>query len=295
VVIGSRDPRAIDIMLQIYAPLHVADVPFVVTDVESAELIKYASNGFLATKISFINEIAMLCEALGADVRVVARGMGLDSRIGPLFLHPGPGFGGSCFPKDTRAVAQLARQNGTRFRIIEAVLEANEATQERMLVKIEDALGGLDGRTVGVLGLSFKPDTDDIRESPALPIVGGLLAGGATVRAYDPEAMDACRDELPDVVYCDDAYDAATGCDALVILTEWNEFRALELQRLKKLLRKPLVIDLRNVYSREQMAAAKIRYVSVGRGELPATPHPDPLPHAGQGAPIAAAIRQGSR
>ncbi len=270
VVIGSRDQRAIDIMREIYAPLHVADVPFVVTDVESAELIKYASNGFLATKISFINEIATLCEDLGADVRVVARGMGLDSRIGPLFLHPGPGFGGSCFPKDTRAVAQLAHQHGGRFRIIEAVLEANEATKARMLVKIEEALEGLEGRKVAVLGLSFKPDTDDIRESPALPIVRGLLDGGAEVRAYDPEAMDACRKEFPDVTYCEDAYDAASGCDALVILTEWNEFRALELERIKSLLRQPLVIDLRNIYSPDQMAAAQIRYVSVGREEVPA-------------------------
>ncbi|MEE8523342.1 MAG: UDP-glucose/GDP-mannose dehydrogenase family protein [Thermoanaerobaculia bacterium] len=270
VVIGSRDQQAIDIMLEIYAPLQVADVPFVVTDVESAELIKYASNGFLATKISFINEIAALCEVLDADVRVVARGMGLDSRIGPQFLHPGPGFGGSCFPKDTRAVAQLARQNGSRFRIIEAVLEANEATKVRMLVKIEEALGGLEGRKVGVLGLSFKPDTDDIRESPALPVVRGLLAGGATVRAYDPQAMPACRREVPEVIYCEDAYDAAAGCDALVILTEWNEFRALELERLKGLLSQPLVVDLRNIYSREQMAAAKLRYISVGRRELTA-------------------------
>ena len=271
VVIGSRDPQAIEIMLRIYAPLRVADVPFVVTDVESAELIKYASNGFLATKISFINEIAALCEAWGADVRVVARGMGLDSRIGPLFLHPGPGFGGSCFPKDTRAVAQIARQVGQRFRIIEAVLEANEATKARMLEKIRTALGGLvEDRKIGVLGLAFKPDTDDIRESPALPIVRGLLADGAEVRAYDPAAMDAFREEVPEITYCDDPYAAATGCDALVIATEWNEFRALELRRLEALLRQPLVIDLRNVYAPEQMAAAGLRYVSVGRPEVAA-------------------------
>ena len=266
-VIGSRDPKAIDIMLEIYAPLKVADVPFVVTDVESAELIKYASNGFLATKISFINEIAALCEALGADVRVVARGMGLDSRIGPLFLHPGPGFGGSCFPKDTRAVAQIARQEGLSFRIIEAVLAANEATKARMLEKIETALGGLDNRRVAVLGLAFKPDTDDIRESPALSIVRGLVAGGAEVRAYDPAAMDAFRQEVPEITYCDDPYAAASGCDALVLATEWNEFRALELRRLAGLLRRPLVVDLRNVYAPDQMAAAGLRYVSVGRPE----------------------------
>ncbi len=267
VVIGSRDPRAIEIMLQIYSPLRVADVPFVVTDVESAELIKYASNGFLATKISFINEIAALCEAFGADVEVVAQGMGLDSRIGPKFLHPGPGFGGSCFPKDTRAVAQLAHEKGQKFRIIDAVLEANEATKARMLDKIQDALGTSEGKTVAVLGLSFKPDTDDIRESPALPIVEGLEAAGATVRAYDPEAMPACREEYPDVTYCDSPYDAADGADALVILTEWNQFRALELERLKKLLNQPLVIDLRNIYQPAQMAAAGFRYLSVGRPE----------------------------
>jgi UDPglucose 6-dehydrogenase len=273
VVIGSRDPRAIHIMLEIYSPLREADVPFVVTDVESAELIKYASNGFLATKISFINEIAALCEAFGADVKVVAKGMGLDSRIGPLFLNPGPGFGGSCFPKDTRAVAHLARQKGTRFRIIDAVLEANEATKVRMIEKIRDALGDFEGRTVAVLGLSFKPNTDDVRESPALPIVEGLVAGGATVRAFDPEAMEVCREKLPQLIYCEDAYDAADGADALVILTEWNEFRALELKRLKGLLNQPLVIDLRNIYAPAKMAAAGLRYVSVGRPEAePATP-----------------------
>ncbi len=265
VVIGTRDPRAIEIMLQIYSPLRVADVPFVVTDVESAELIKYASNGFLATKISFINEIAALCEAFGADVEVVAQGMGLDNRIGPKFLHPGPGFGGSCFPKDTRAVAQLAREKGQTFRIIDAVLEANEATKSRMLGKIREALGTIEGKTVGVLGLSFKPDTDDIRESPALPIVAGLSAGGAAVRAYDPEAMPATRELHPEITYCDSPYDAARGADALVILTEWNQFRALELGRLKERLAQPLVIDLRNIYQPAQMAAAGFRYVSVGR------------------------------
>ncbi|RMH22664.1 MAG: UDP-glucose/GDP-mannose dehydrogenase family protein [Acidobacteria bacterium] len=265
VVIGTRDPRALDIMLEIYAPLRVADVPFVATDVETAEMIKYASNGFLATKISFINEMAALCEAYGADVEQVARGMGLDSRIGPKFLHPGPGFGGSCFPKDTRAVAQIARERGLEFRIIEAVLAANEATKTRMLAKIEGALGGLEGKTVGVLGLSFKPDTDDIRESPALAIVGGLLAGGAAVRAYDPEAMAGFRRHYPGAAYCGGPYEAAEDADALVILTEWNQFRALELERLRALLRRPLIIDLRNLYQPAKMAAAGFRYVSVGR------------------------------
>jgi UDPglucose 6-dehydrogenase len=265
VVIGSRDRRAIDLMLDVYSPLAAADVPFVITDVESAELIKYASNGFLATKISFINEVAELCEALGANVEVVSRGMGLDSRIGPKFLDPGPGFGGSCFPKDTRAVAQIARDQGLAFRIIEAVLEVNEATKARMVTKIQQALGSFSGRTVAVLGLSFKPNTDDVRESPALPIVQGLLDGGATVRAFDPEAMPFCRPLFPAVQFCDNAYEAARGSDALVICTEWNQFRKLELDRLHALLRRPLVIDLRNLYEPEKMAAASFEYISLGR------------------------------
>jgi UDPglucose 6-dehydrogenase len=267
VVIGTRDPRAIDIMLDIYSPLRVADVPFVITDVESAELIKYASNGFLATKISFINEIAELCEALGADVDVVARGMGLDSRIGPRFLHPGPGFGGSCFPKDARAAARIAQEQGLRLRIIEAVLETNEAVKRRMVDKIERAFDGVRGKTVAVLGLSFKPDTDDIRESPALPIVEGLLAGGARVRAFDPAAMAAFRPLFPEVTYCDGPYEAAAGADGVVIVTEWNQFRKLELDRLRECLRRPLVVDLRNIYQPDKMSQAGFHYVSVGRRE----------------------------
>ncbi len=268
VVIGSRDSRAIDIMLEIYSPLRVADVPFVITDVESAELIKYASNAFLATKISFINEIARLSESLGADVEVVARGMGLDSRIGPKFLHPGPGFGGSCFPKDSRAAVRIAHEHGLPFRIMEAVLEVNEATKRRMLEKISAAFEGrLEGRSVGILGLAFKPETDDIRESPALDIVDGLRAAGARVRAFDPAAMDACRPLWPDVTFCDDPYEVADGADGLVIVTEWNEFRALELRRLKRLLARPLIVDLRNIYEPAKVAAAGFRYVSVGRPE----------------------------
>jgi UDPglucose 6-dehydrogenase len=267
VVVGTRDRRAKELLLDVYSPLAAAGVPFVITDVESAELIKYASNGFLATKISFINEVAELCEALGANVEVVARGMGLDSRIGPKFLHPGPGFGGSCFPKDTRAVAQIARDQGLRFRIIEAVLEVNDATKLRMVGKIEQAMGGLAGRRVAVLGLSFKPDTDDVRESPALPIVAGLLEGGAKVRAFDPEAMEACRPLLPEVDYCDNAYEAARDADALVLLTEWNQFRKLELDRLRELMAHPLIIDLRNLYEPEKVAAARFEYVSIGRPE----------------------------
>ena len=265
VVIGCRDPRAEEIMLEIYSPLRRARVPFVTTSVESAELIKYASNGFLAVKISFINETARLCEALGADVETVARGMGLDNRIGPKFLHAGPGFGGSCFPKDTRAVSRMAHEQGFDFKIIEAVLEANQETRERMVDKVRDALGGLEGRTVAQLGLSFKPETDDIRESPALFVLDGLLAGGAKVRAFDPAAMDGCRADYPQVEFCSDAYEAAAGAEALVICTEWNEFRALELNRLRRRMRQPLIIDLRNIYEPERVAAAGFRYVSVGR------------------------------
>jgi UDPglucose 6-dehydrogenase len=268
VVIGSSDPRAVEILLDIYSPLRVADVPFVVTDVESAELIKYASNGFLATKISFINEVARLSEALGADVETVSRGMGLDKRIGPLFLHPGPGFGGSCFPKDARAVARISREHGFPFRIMDAVLDVNESTKRRMVDKISGAFGGVEDKTVAVLGLSFKPDTDDVRESPALDIVDGLLAEEARVRAFDPASMDECRLRWPLVEFCATPYDTADGADGLVILTEWNEFRALELRRLHSLLRRPLVVDLRNIYEPAKMEAAGFRYVSVGRPEV---------------------------
>jgi len=267
VVIGCRDPRAEEIMLEIYSPLRRARVPFVTTSVESAELIKYASNGFLAVKISFINETARLCEALGADVETVAKGMGLDNRIGPKFLHAGPGFGGSCFPKDTRAVSRMAQEQGFDFKIIEAVLEANQETRERMVEKVADALGGLEGRKVALLGLSFKPETDDIRESPALFVLDGLLAGGAKVRAFDPAAMDGCRADYPQVELCGDAYEAADGAEALVICTEWNEFRALELDRLRRRMRQPLIVDLRNIYAPKRVAAAGFRYVSVGRPE----------------------------
>ena len=277
VVIGSRDPRAIAAMMEIYAPLEAAGVPFVITGVETAELIKYASNGFLATKISFINEIAQLCEALDADVEVVARGMGLDTRIGPKFLATGPGFGGSCFPKDTRAVAQIARDQGQRFRIIEAVLEVNEATKERMVEKIERAMGGLAGKTVALLGLAFKPNTDDMRESPAVPIARGLAERGATVRAYDPAAMEAARADLPDIEYAANAYRAADGADAVVIATGWNQFRSLEWGRLAKLLTRPLVIDLRNLYAPDKVAAAGLRYVSVGRAEAAPADVPAPV------------------
>jgi len=268
VVIRSVDQRAIDIMLDIYSPLRVADVPFVITNVESAELIKYASNGFLATKVSFINEVAHLCERLGADVETVARGMGLDGRIGPQFLHPGPGFGGSCFPKDSRAVVQIALEHGLHFEIMESVMAVNQATKKRMVEKISRAFGGqLEGKTIAVLGLSFKPDTDDIRESPAIEIIKGLLDAGVSVRAFDPAAMGAFREEWPQVEYCENSYDAAAGADGVVIATEWNQFRALELERLKKLLKRPLIVDLRNIYEPAKMQAAGFDYISVGRAD----------------------------
>jgi UDPglucose 6-dehydrogenase len=268
VVVGAKTQRAVDVVLEMYAPLKAAGVPFVISNVESAEMIKYASNGFLATKISFINEVAELCERVGADVDVVARGMGLDNRIGPKFLHPGPGFGGSCFPKDTLAVAQIAGEHGMRFELIDAVLSVNERIKRRMIPKIEQAMGGVAGKTIALLGLAFKGDTDDMRESPTIPIVEGLIAHGATVRAFDPAAMEVARGLLPaSVVYCDETYETARGADCLVIATEWNQFRALEFDRLLDLLKTPLVVDLRNLYEPARVAAAGLRYVSVGRSE----------------------------
>jgi len=270
VVIGARTQRAIDVLLDIYAPLKAAGVPFVVANVESAEMIKYASNGFLATKITFINEVAELCEKAGADVDVVARGMGLDNRIGPKFLHPGPGYGGSCFPKDTRAVAQIAEEHGMRFEIIEAVLSANERVRIRMIGKIEQAFGTLSGKTVAVLGLAFKGDTDDMRESPAIPVIEGLIERGAKVRAFDPAAMMAAKPLLPPIVYCADAYEAADGADGIVIATEWNQFRALDFAELRSRLAVPLMVDLRNLYQPARVAAEGFHYFSVGRAEASA-------------------------
>jgi UDPglucose 6-dehydrogenase len=266
IIVGAGDPRAIEVLKEIYAPLYLIETPFLITDVASAELIKYASNGFLAVKISFINEIARMCELMGADVHDVAKGMGLDRRIGSKFLHPGPGFGGSCFPKDTAAAADLARQNGYTFQIIEAAMRVNAETKARMIDKIRAASGPLAGKTAAVLGLSFKPETDDIRESPALSVVADLKKAGAKVRAFDPAAMPNARALHPDLHYARDAYDCAAGADFLVLATEWNEFRALDLSRLAGLLRAPTMIDLRNVYDPEEMNAAGWKYVGVGRG-----------------------------
>lgn len=266
VVIGAEDKRAIEVMKEIYSPLFLIETPFVVTDVASAELIKYASNGFLAVKISFINEVARLCELMGADVHAVARGMGLDRRIGPKFLHPGPGFGGSCFPKDTAAAADLARQQGYTFQIIEATIRVNAETKGRMIGKIAGAAGPLAGKTAAVLGLSFKPETDDIRESPALAVVADILKAGARVRAFDPAAMENAKAAFPGLYYARDAYDCADGADFLVLATEWNEFRALDFARLASLLKTKTLIDLRNVYEPVEMRAAGWKYTGVGRG-----------------------------
>ncbi len=267
VVIGADDEAAIAILRDLYRPLFLNETPFVVANIPTAELTKYAANSFLATKVSFINEIANYCEQIGADVHGVARGIGLDRRIGPKFLHPGPGFGGSCFPKDTRSAVSFARQSGERFSIIEAALAVNERQRERMLEKIVSALGGsAQGRTVAVLGLSFKPETDDMRDAPSLDLIRGLVAGGASVRAYDPVAMENAAPLLPsEVVFCKNAYDPCEGADVLVLVTEWNQFRMLDLERVRGLLRRPLVVDLRNVYEPGPMRAAGFQYVCVGR------------------------------
>jgi UDPglucose 6-dehydrogenase len=267
VVIGARDPQAVAIMKDIYAPLYLIETPFVITNVESSELIKYASNAFLATKVTFINEVAALCELLGADVHHVAKGMGLDRRIGPKFLHPGPGYGGSCFPKDTKALTDIARQAGRPFEIVDTVVRVNEQVKHRMVDKVRAACGGtVRGLTIAVAGLSFKPETDDMREAPSIVVLDGLAAEGARLRAFDPAAMDNARDVLPaSVEYCSDVYDAARGADCLVILTEWNQFRSLDLEKLKGLLRKPLVVDLRNVYEPDRMREAGFEHYCIGR------------------------------
>lgn len=266
VVIGASDEESAALMKEIYAPLHSLEIPFVVTNVESSELIKYAANGFLATKITFINEIAVVCEKVGANVQDVAIGMGLDSRIGPKFLQAGPGFGGSCFPKDTSAMADISRRHGYEFQIMEAVLRVNEAVKLRMIDKITDVLDGeVSGKTVAILGLAFKPETDDMRDSPTIPIIKGLQSLGANVRAYDPQATENAKTMFSDIVYCDDAYDCAAGADALVLATEWNEFRALNFEKIRKALSQPVIVDLRNIYDPHRMAALGFTYVSVGR------------------------------
>ncbi len=266
VVIGAESDRAQDVMRELYRPLYLIETPLIFTTVETAELTKYAANSFLATKISFINEIADLCEAVGADVQDVAKGIGLDGRIGRKFLHAGPGYGGSCFPKDCLALARTAQEAGAPVTIVETTVKVNETRKERMAARVIRACGGsVQGKTVAVLGLTFKPNTDDMRDSPSLAIIPALRKAGATVRAFDPEGMDEAKKLLDGIAFCNGAYDAMDGADALVILTEWNEFRALDLKRVKALLRSPTVIDLRNIYKPADMAEAGFYYFSIGR------------------------------
>jgi UDPglucose 6-dehydrogenase len=265
VVIGADSDHAVAIMKDLYRPLYLIETPIVVTDIRTAELIKYASNAFLATKISFINEMANLCERVGGNVQMVAKGMGLDNRIGSKFLHAGAGFGGSCFPKDLAALIQAGERAGYPIQIALAASKVNEDQRHRMVDKIRDAVGGLGGKTLGMLGLSFKPNTNDLREAPALAISQQLLKEGATVRAYDPIALDeACR-TISALKPCLDAYDAAEGTDALIIMTEWNQFRNLDFERLKVIMKTPVLIDLRNVYDPDRVVRFGFHYISVGR------------------------------
>lgn len=265
VVVGSNEEKAIEVMKELYRPLYLIETPVVITSLEAAELIKYAANAFLATKITFINEIANLCDAIGCDVHDVAKGMGMDNRIGRKFLHPGPGYGGSCFPKDTRALTTVADKYGVETRIVDAVVEANERQRDAMIPKIEKLVGDLAGKKIGVLGLSFKPETDDMRESPATDVVNAMVAKGATVRAFDPVAMEEAKHYLPDIEYAVDEYDAIKGADAMVIITEWNQFRALDMEKVKSILASPKIADLRNVYEPKDMRAMGFEYVGVGR------------------------------
>ena len=266
VVIGAQSPQAIAVMRDLYRPLYLIETPFVFTDVATAEMIKYASNTFLATKVSFINEVANLCERVGADVQVVAKAMGLDQRIGSKFLHPGPGFGGSCFPKDVAALIQTGQHAESPIQIAEATMRANMTQRVRMFEKIKAALGGpLQGKRVGLLGLSFKPNTNDLRDAPSLDIVSRLQKEGAEIQAYDPAAMEEASILLPGIRLCGNSYEAAEGADALVLMTEWNQFRNLDMDRIKAALRAPIFVDLRNVYEPARMAALGFQYTSVGR------------------------------
>jgi UDPglucose 6-dehydrogenase len=266
VVVGSEDARARGVMTELYRPLYLNRSPILFTDRRTAELIKYAANAFLATKITFINEIADLAEKVGADVQEVARGIGLDNRIGSKFLHAGPGFGGSCFPKDTVALLKTGQDHDAPLRIVEAVVAVNDARKRAMARKVAAALGGeLRGKTVAVLGLTFKPNTDDMRDSPSIPLVTALQDMGAKVRAYDPTGMEQAKPLMPKVVFCKDAYACAEGASALVIVTEWEQFRALDFARLKKVMERPVLVDLRNIYRPEEVARHGFVYESVGR------------------------------
>ena len=265
VVIGTSSDQATAIMKDLYSPLYLIEAPIIITDVKTAELIKYASNAFLATKISFINEIANLCESVNADVHMVARSMGLDRRIGPKFLHAGPGFGGSCFPKDTRALQQIGKKNRVKLGVIDAVVKANELQKEKAVKKITSAMGKVRGKTISVLGLSFKPNTNDIREAPSLFIIRSLIKEGVKIRAFDPVAMPDAKAELPKIMYCKDPYLAVRGADAVVIVTEWNQLRNLDLGKIKKAMKGKYFFDLRNIYQPEKLINMGFQYHCVGR------------------------------
>jgi len=266
IVVGTHDERARKVISEIYRPLYLNKAPVIFTSRRTAELIKYAANAFLATKITFINEIADLAEKVGADVQEIARGIGLDNRIGSKFLHAGPGFGGSCFPKDTRALIKTAQDHEAPMRIVEAVLAVNENRKRAMARKVASVFGGtLRGKTISVLGLTFKPNTDDMRESPSIPLITALQDLGAKIRAYDPEGMEQSKTELSEICYCDGPYSCADGADALVIVTEWEQFRALDLDRLKRTMARPIIIDLRNIYEPQDVIAHGFRYESIGR------------------------------
>ncbi|MEW6410510.1 MAG: UDP-glucose/GDP-mannose dehydrogenase family protein [Nitrospirota bacterium] len=265
VVIGASSEQAIAILKDLYSPLYLIETPFVITDIKTAEMIKYATNAFLATKISFINEIANICEKVGADVHVVAKGIGLDNRIGPKFLHPGPGYGGSCLPKDALAISKIARDHGYEFKLIDTVISVNDRQKVIMVEKIKKAVGDLKGKTIGVLGLSFKPNTNDIRESPAIAVINRIQKEGAKIKAYDPAAIEEAKKVLEKVIYCKDSYEVAKNSDALIIMTEWNQFRNLDIIKLKDIMKKPMIIDLRNIYDPKRMKELGFDYTSVGR------------------------------
>ncbi len=272
VVIGSTSERANEVMRGLYRPLYLIETPIIFTRRRTAELIKYAANTFLATKITFINEMADLCEAVGADVQDVARGIGLDGRIGRKFLHAGPGYGGSCFPKDTLALVRTAQDSGSPVKIVETVVSVNNDRKRRMADKVIRACGGsLTGRTVSVLGLTFKPNTDDMRDSPSLDIVPVLIEAGAEVRVFDPRGMEEARELIDGVTWCETSYDAVEGSDVVAIVTEWNEFRALDLERVKSLMKRPCMVDYRNIYNPDEMAAAGFDYSCVGRPGAPSS------------------------
>ena len=269
VVVGAEDERARKVMKELYRPLFLNETPIVFTNRATSELIKYSANAFLATKITFINEMADLCERVGANVQEVAKGIGLDGRIGSKFLHAGPGYGGSCFPKDTLALVRTAQSVGAPSKIVEAVVEINRDRKTKMADRVVEACGGsLDGKTVAVLGLTFKPNTDDMRDSPSLDIIPALQAGGAKVRAFDPAGMQEAQELLSDITYCEGPYDTLDGADVVLIVTEWDEFRALDLERAKTLLKAPIMVDLRNIYDPEEMAQSGFSYYSIGRGRV---------------------------